>query len=122
MFFFRLKQTSDFWNNISYVLKKTEDGRRKGVGRSRKEGQKKYLGEDELGNPENIRNYLLNDTKNIAKYSNFGEIILCRISDMKIILICDRLWKGSFVRSKGKVPSYTYLGQQKKKKKKFWNI
>lgn len=61
--YFRLKQTSDFWNNISYVLKKTEDGRRKGVGRSRKEGRKKYLGEDELGNPENIRNYLLNVQK-----------------------------------------------------------
>lgn len=41
-----------------------------------------YLGEDELRNPENVLNDLLNDTKNKAKYSNFGEIRLCRIAYM----------------------------------------
>lgn len=37
---------------------------------------------DELGNPETVLNDLLNDTKNIAKFSNFGEIRLHKISDM----------------------------------------
>lgn len=41
-----------------------------------------YLGDDELGNPETVLNDLLNDTKNIAKFSNFGEIRLHRINDM----------------------------------------
>lgn len=70
-----------------------------------------YLGEDELRSPENVLNDLLNDTKDIAKYSNFGEIRLCSITYIEIILINDRLWKGKFVRSKGKVPSNIYLGQ-----------